>query len=45
MAAVLLIIGALLVVAGTALIHVPSALIVAGCLTLAGGVDMTRRQS
>lgn len=40
MAAVLLILGALLVIAGTAALNLPAALIVAGVLCVAAGVDL-----
>ena len=41
-ALVLLIIGALLVAVGAAVIYWPAGLIVAGLLLLAGGVDLSR---
>ena len=42
MAAALLLAGYVLVVAGTAVIHWPAALIVAGVLLLLGGYDLAR---
>lgn len=42
MAAVLLVVGALLVLAGTAVLFWPVALIVGGLLCLAAGVDLAR---